>query len=131
MTFQDRGLGVVNTLGMKAPCVAATTANITLSGEQSIDGIAVVQYDRVLVKNQTDPVENYHQIREELRLYDPELAARDEILVVNKCELPDADACAELLAESTGREVLKISAATGQGLTQLTRLVLDRLNPPE
>lgn len=32
---------------------AATTANITLSGEQTIDGIAVVTGDRVLVKNQT------------------------------------------------------------------------------
>jgi len=31
----------------------ATTANITLSGTQTIDGIAVVAGDRVLVKNQT------------------------------------------------------------------------------
>jgi hypothetical protein len=32
---------------------AATTANITLSGTQTIDGVAVVAGDRVLVKNQT------------------------------------------------------------------------------
>lgn len=32
---------------------AGTTANITLSGTQTIDGIAVVAGDRVLVKNQT------------------------------------------------------------------------------
>lgn len=31
----------------------ATTANITLSGTQTIDGVAVVALDRVLVKNQT------------------------------------------------------------------------------
>jgi hypothetical protein len=31
----------------------ATTANITLSGEQTIDGVALVAGDRVLVKNQT------------------------------------------------------------------------------
>ena len=43
---------------IKVPCVAATTANITLSGEQTIDGIACVTGDRVLVKNQTDGSEN-------------------------------------------------------------------------
>ena len=36
----------------------ATTADITLSGTQTIDGIAVVADDRVLVKNQTDQTEN-------------------------------------------------------------------------
>lgn len=36
----------------------ATTGNITLSGTQTIDGIAVVADDRVLVKNQTDQTEN-------------------------------------------------------------------------
>lgn len=37
---------------------AATTANITLSGTQTIDGVAVVAGDRVLVKNQTTGTEN-------------------------------------------------------------------------
>ena len=37
----------------KASCRVATTANITLSGEQTIDGIAAVTGDRVLVKDQT------------------------------------------------------------------------------
>jgi hypothetical protein len=40
-------------LTWKAPCRAATTANITLSAPQTIDGVAVVAGDRVLVKNQT------------------------------------------------------------------------------
>lgn len=35
------------------PARVATVANITLSGEQTIDGIAVVSGDRVLVKNQS------------------------------------------------------------------------------
>lgn len=37
----------------KAPVRAATTANITLSGAQTIDGVSVVAGDRVLVKSQT------------------------------------------------------------------------------
>lgn len=36
----------------------ATTANITLSGTQTIDGVAVVAGDRVLVKNQTTASQN-------------------------------------------------------------------------
>lgn len=37
----------------KNPVRVATTANITLSGAQTIDGVSVVAGDRVLVKNQT------------------------------------------------------------------------------
>lgn len=37
---------------------AATTANITLSGTQTVDGVALVAGDRVLVKNQTTAADN-------------------------------------------------------------------------
>lgn len=40
-------------LDVKASVRAATTANITLSAPQTIDGVAVIAGDRVLVKNQT------------------------------------------------------------------------------
>lgn len=45
-------------LDVKASVVAATTANITLSGTQTIDGIALAVGDRVLVKNQSTGSEN-------------------------------------------------------------------------
>jgi hypothetical protein len=44
---------VVNGLDWKQSCRAGTTANITLTGTQTVDGVAVVAGDRVLVKNQT------------------------------------------------------------------------------
>lgn len=46
--------------GMKwrPSCRAATTANITLSGAQTIDGVSVVAGDRVLVKNQSTASQN-------------------------------------------------------------------------
>jgi hypothetical protein len=44
---------VAQGLNVKDSCVAATTANITLSGAQTIDGVSVVAGDRVLVKNQS------------------------------------------------------------------------------
>jgi hypothetical protein len=42
----------------KASVVAATTANITLSAAQTIDGISVIAGDRVLVKDQTTTANN-------------------------------------------------------------------------
>ena len=42
----------------KAPVVAATTANITLSGIQTVDGVSLNPGDRVLVKNQTSQRDN-------------------------------------------------------------------------
>lgn len=42
----------------KASCFVATTANITLSGTQTIDGVALTGGERVLVKNQSTGAEN-------------------------------------------------------------------------
>lgn len=58
MTTTDRVAGLNGSVGFKAPCRAATTAAITLSGEQTIDGVAIVSGDRVLVKNQSSAVDN-------------------------------------------------------------------------
>ena len=49
---------VAQGLDPKASCVAATTANITLSGTQTIDGVALIATDRCLVKNQTAQADN-------------------------------------------------------------------------
>ena len=53
----DRRHGLVGSVAVKAPVDCATTSNITLSGEQSIDGVTTSS-SRVLVKNQTNGVEN-------------------------------------------------------------------------
>lgn len=42
----------------KASCLVATTANITLSGTQTIDGVAVTAGQRVLVKDQSSSAQN-------------------------------------------------------------------------
>jgi hypothetical protein len=49
---------VAQGLDVKASVVAATTANITLAGAQTIDGVSIVAGDRVLVKNQTTQADN-------------------------------------------------------------------------
>ncbi|RIK83667.1 MAG: GTPase ObgE [Planctomycetota bacterium] len=67
----------------------------------------------------TDPLDNYRTIRNELVQFDPSLGERPEIVVVTKSELPSAEETRAALAAETGREVLAISAVTGQGLNQL------------
>jgi len=54
----ERIAGVRTTKAIKVPALVATTANITLSGEQTIDAVAVVAGGRVLVKDQTDATQN-------------------------------------------------------------------------
>jgi GTP-binding protein len=67
----------------------------------------------------TDPIENYRVIRSELELYSSELGRRPEIAVLTKCELPGTEEVREKLASAIDREVLAISAVTGQGLDKL------------
>jgi hypothetical protein len=51
-------VGGSSSVAVKAPCRVATTANIALSGLLSIDGVTVEDADRVLVRAQSDAVEN-------------------------------------------------------------------------
>jgi hypothetical protein len=57
----DRLSGITGSVAIKAPCVAATSSNITLSGLQVIDApfsITVVEGDRILVRLQTNETQN-------------------------------------------------------------------------
>jgi len=77
--------------------------------------------------DQTNPVENYFTIREELQRYNPVLAERPEIVCITKCELPDAQAAKELLQEEIDKPVYLISGVTGAGLEELVERVWTRL----
>jgi GTP-binding protein len=76
----------------------------------------------------TEPLENYRAIRHELQEYSQELGRRREILVVTKGELPEAEAVREQLRLETGKEVLLISAVTGEGLAELNRAIVAALD---
>jgi hypothetical protein len=54
LALQSYAVGI----SWKAPVTAATTVNITLSGPQTIDTVAVVAGNTVLVKNQTNSAQN-------------------------------------------------------------------------
>ena len=76
----------------------------------------------------SDPVENYQAIREELKLYDVDLAGRPEIITVSKAEIPGAEDVQKQLADATGNEVLLFSSVTGQGLKEVMSRTYDLLS---
>jgi GTP-binding protein len=75
----------------------------------------------------SDPLENYHAIRDELRLHSEELAAKPEIVVANKMDLEGAEEGLRRLQQGLDRRVLPISAVTGEGLERLIGEMLEAL----
>jgi GTPase len=76
------------------------------------------------------PVGDYDVIRRELEQYDPELAAREEIVAMTKADLPHVREAYETARRELGErgvELHLVSAATHEGLDDLMRLVARRL----
>jgi GTP-binding protein len=78
----------------------------------------------------TTPLANYRAIQAELGQYSEALARRDEIVVVTKADLPAAEEVCQEVAAALGRDVLLISAVTGQGLNQLVAAIVQTLHKP-
>ena len=78
----------------------------------------------------SDPLMNYRAIRDELVRYDERLGRRPEIVVVSKAELPDAEAIRQALSAQIGRDVIGVSAVTGQGLDRLLSAIVTQLDAP-
>ena len=79
----------------------------------------------------SDPVANYRMVRRELELYRQELATKPEVIAISKSELTGSAEARDQLQQALGREVLAISAVTGQGLAQLVGRVAELLHSPE
>ena len=76
----------------------------------------------------SDPVQNYRILRKELELHSRELAAKPELVAVSKLDLTGAEEVRRRVAQELGREVIGISAATGQGLAQLVQRIVETLD---
>jgi len=69
-----------------------------------------------------DPVEDFEIIRRELQLFDAGLAAKPQLVALNKIDAlddPERAAAIERHAQATGLEVHRISAVTGEGVGPL------------
>lgn len=78
--------------------------------------------DAAPLETDRDPVEDLAVLRRELRSHDPTLLERPQVVVLNKVDLPDGQAMAELVRtqlEEAGEEVLEVSAVAGVGLDTL------------
>lgn len=75
--------------------------------------------------DQTDPAENYHKIRKELESYSQELADKQEIIIANKVDLDNDGQALKEFSEKIGKEVLGISAVSGENIEQFTEQVWD------
>jgi GTP-binding protein len=83
----------------------------------------LVHLVELLPADGSDPVANYEAIRRELQLHSAQLANKPEIIAISKAELTGAQAVREELERRLGREILTISAVTGQGLAQLVAAI--------
>lgn len=83
-----------------------------------------------------DPTEDLEIIDRELARYSPALATRPQLVVANKVDSADREdeSVGRLLrrCEQLGREVVFVSAVTGEGLEELVRVTAERLRdlPP-
>ena len=72
------------------------------------------------------PLRDFETLNRELALYDPGLAGRPQIVVLNKIDLPDVRRKLAQIArpfKARGIKLLAISAATGEGLPELMEAV--------
>jgi len=76
----------------------------------------------------SNPLHNYQVIRQELEMHSEVLAAKPEIVAVSKFELPGSEEVRQRLQKELGREVLGISAVTGEGLSRLVGRVVQLLD---
>ncbi|MCL1788327.1 MAG: GTPase ObgE [Defluviitaleaceae bacterium] len=86
--------------------------------------------DAARLEDNLTPVEALEKINAELAAYDPKLMDRPQIIAANKVDLmPNPEYMEELTAYANARgwQVYEISAATGQGLTELIKGVAEVL----
>lgn len=79
---------------------------------------------------EADPLDQYHVLEKELRLYNKELMGRHRLVLLNKIDLFDSDEELQELIDRFSRQgvkVVPISAGTGAGLDDLKDMLQDLL----
>ena len=67
-----------------------------------------------------DPLKDYNTLNNELKQYSKELAEKEQLIVLNKLDMPGASELADIFAEALpGKRIYRISAATTKGVKKL------------
>jgi GTP-binding protein len=77
-----------------------------------------------------DPLGDYESINEELALFDPELARKPQLVVLNKMDLPQAQALwpsVRKAMKAQSQKAMSISAVTGEGVKEMLGFVVEML----
>lgn len=137
-TTLSPNLGVVEVAGIE-PFVIADIPGLISGAHEGVglghEFLRHIERTRLLIHlvdaagvDGRDPLADYCQINEELRLYDQKLAKIVQVVAANKMDLPQAAEGLALLQQELGAEhVMPISAATGQGVRELLRRVANLL----
>jgi GTP-binding protein len=78
-----------------------------------------------------DPLADFEQINEELRLFSPKLAGKPQVVVLNKNDLPETQAhwpAIQARAKALDWPAYQISAVTGQGVQNLVAKLFELLD---
>lgn len=75
----------------------------------------------------SDPADNYWAIREELEQYSKALVEKEEVIVANKIDLDPDGEIVEGLRAKLNQTIHPISAATGQGIKELSELLWQKV----
>ncbi|MCC5848428.1 MAG: GTPase ObgE [Verrucomicrobia bacterium] len=82
-----------------------------------------------------EPLEDFHSLQDELRLYNPELAKRPFLVAANKMDGPGAEEALAAFREATGLEPFPMIAELGEGVDTVKNTLHDILfgaePPPE
>ena len=80
-----------------------------------------------------DPIDDFYKINEELKQYSDKLSLKEQIIVLNKTDLPEAmENVAKIKkAFSDKYEIIEVSAATGNNLDLLKKRAYERLTQIE
>jgi len=77
-----------------------------------------------------EPLTDYESISEELALFDPELAGKPQLVVLNKMDLPQAQALwpsVKKAMKAQGQRATSMSAVTGEGVKEMLGAVAEML----
>ncbi|MFA5388928.1 MAG: GTPase ObgE [Candidatus Omnitrophota bacterium] len=74
-----------------------------------------------------DPADDFKSINNELKLYNPELLKRPQVIAANKMDIPAAGENLKAFRKKIRKKVYPLSCATGEGIKELLEAVYKKL----